>query len=180
MGTQAFPHLRANHSATWLVLSWKCWAHWVRSCEDIKNAPSTSPGYSITTRQCSTAANCYCVSPRDILGSSQAGPSNAGIRAVLPKPELLDRWPQCPLYSLSVVCSPKQAVCLGASLPSLRLALRCHCWDSDPGGDNLPATTFAFAPASLLCSSPSSDVFPTSAYQGHSRRSSAVFVPCYL
>lgn len=86
-------------------------------------ASSTPPGYSICAWQCSTNTNCYCISPRDILGSSQAGSSNAGTggpscqrRAA----ELLDRWPQCPLYSWLSMRSPKQAGLLGG-LPTLSL-----------------------------------------------------------
>lgn len=78
------------------------------------------------------------------------------------------------LFSVNLVLSlQRRPVCLGASYLSL-------CLDSDPGGDNLSATTFVFPPAPLLCSSPSSDVLSISAYQGLSQRSLVLFVPYYL
>lgn len=55
-------------------------------------ASSTLPGYSICAWQCSTITNCYCISPRDILGSSQAGSSNAGTGDQAAKGERRSCW----------------------------------------------------------------------------------------
>lgn len=131
-----------SHPSTRSVVHWKCWPHWVSSHADLR-ASSTPPGYSICAWQCSTNTNCYCISPRDILGSSQAGSSNAGTRGPSCQrraAELLDRWPQCPLYSRLSMRSPKQAGLLGG-LPTLSL----------PGSQVLPPLCFFSSPfASVL------------------------------
>lgn len=157
-GTPFFPHRRTNHCATWLVLSR---ARWVRSHEDLKGSLYITrlfhhhmamqlrhklllhqpQGYfrklSSWVQQCRH---------QDRTAKTRA----AGQVAAVPS-----------LFSVNPVLSlQSRPVCLGASFPSL-------CLDSDPGGDNLSATTFVFPPAPLLCSSPFSDVLAISAYQGH-------------
>lgn len=92
-------------------------------------ASSTPPGYSICAWQCSTNTNCYCISPRDILGSSQAGSSNAGTGDQAAKGELQSCWTggHSALSILGYPCAPQsRQVCLVASLPSLCLAPRCY------------------------------------------------------
>lgn len=117
-----------SHPSTRSVVHWECWPHWVSSHADLR-ASSTPPGYSICAWQCSTNTNCYCISPRDILGSSQAGSSNAGTGDQAAKGELQSCWTggHSALSILGYPCAPQsRQVCLVASLPSLCLAPRCY------------------------------------------------------
>lgn len=121
-------------------------------------ASSTPPGYSICAWQCSTITHCYCISPRDILGSSQAGSSNAGTGDQAAKGERQSCWTGG-RSALSMI--PK--------------AGRSTWWPPYPLSAWLPgATTIVFfsgpfASALLMFPPP-----PTSAYHGHSLRSLVV------
>lgn len=127
-----------------------------QSYEDIKGPPSTLPGYPVTTSQCSAITKCYCISPRDILGSFQTGSNkpSAGIRPTLPKSGLQS----CQTGgsdALSILSS------ITHLLPPTPKPVRSTCW--------LPtllfalfsdATTFVFPRVSAKCFGPPSDVFP--------------------
>lgn len=90
MGTHSFhirvfPLLQQTHFPVGMLRS--LGLSQTQSYEDIKGPPSTPPGYPVTTSQCSAITKCYCIRPKDILGSSQTGSNkpSAGIRPTLPK-----------------------------------------------------------------------------------------------
>lgn len=102
-------------------------------------ASSTPPGYSICAWQCSPITNCYCISPRDILGSSQAGSSNAGTGTKLPKESCRAAGQVATVPSLFSVIHALPKAARSASWPPYPLS----AWLQG-------ATTFVFSQAPLL------------------------------
>lgn len=146
MGTQVYPHRRTNHSATWLVLSGEMLGLLGQIPRRHKRLP---------------VHHQVAPSPHGNAAPSQTAIASAlGIfwEALKLGPAMQASGHCCQNQScwtggrsvLSVLCPPcalqGRRVCLRASYPlSAWLPDATHCWDSDSGGDNLPAKAFAFS-----------------------------------
>lgn len=111
-----------SHPSTRSVVHWECWPHWVSSHADIKGLLHTTRLFHLRMavhHQHKLLLHQPQRYFRKLSGRVQQcrhrGPSYQRRAA-----ELLDRWPQCPLYSRLSMRSPKQAGLLGG-LPTLSL-----------------------------------------------------------